>query len=402
MRSLTLAVAAALVAGTALAVPPSTDIYIPSVAHAPGQCVDSICPLFQTDVWIYNPSTTNSVSVTIAFLPRNTVNSNPTTKTQTVATGETKEIDDIVSSLFNLNPGVGALRFTAATPIVVTGRIYDTNVVTNKGTGSAGQFFGGLPTQFAIGLGESTTVLGLAQDASGGTGTYRANFGFVETTGNSVEVMVTKVDDSGATLAGKSYTLGAREPRQYAITDVGGALGTDQRLIVTVTGGTGKVLAFGSQVDNRTGDPYTVEMVTPLGTSANTTGTFDGVVWASDNPDVVDGGIELTIDSTGLLDYQGSTGIPCGDSSYYVLDFYDTPLQAIPIAADGSFSTQVSYTYYDGTVELFTTNWTLSGTVMPNGVVSGTLRSETTGGTGDDAACNVTADRPWKAGWTGN
>ena len=213
--------------------------------------------------------------------------------------------------------------------------------------------------------------------------------------------MVTKVDSSGATLASKSYTLGAYEPRQYGITDVGGSLGTNQRLLATVTSGTGKVLAFGSQVDNRTGDPYTVDMVTPLGTGGGTTGTFDGVVWTADSQ-YVDGGVELAVDGTGLLGYDGVAGIPCGSSLSYVVDFYDSPMQAIAIGSNGSFSTQVTHTYSDTTGDLFSTTWTLSGTVGSNGVISGTLRSDTSGGSGDNIACNAIIDRPWKAGWTGN
>jgi len=390
MRSLTIFAIAILVAGSALAVAPGTDVYLASVGHGQGACVGGICSQWATDAWIFNP-TTGSVTVTIAFLPRGGANPSPATVEVTVAAGETKELKDLVLSEFVLDQAFGALRFTAATAVVVTGRIYDANVVTNKGTGTAGQFFPGLPAQLAIGLGQSTDLIGLAQDQAG---TARINFGFVETTGNGATVEVTKRDASGAALATKSYALAGYEATQVNITDVGGALGTNQRLTATVTAGSGRVLAFGSQLDNNTGDPYTVEMVTPLA-AGNTVGSFDGIV-LTDDGQYVDGGIDLAIDATGLLSYSGLAGLPCG----WVVDFFATPLQPIAIAGDGSFSTQVTIPSYPGTT--FSITWTLSGTLASSGVITGTLRSDTTGATGVDVSCNGLVDRPWRAGWTGS
>ena len=394
MKSLTTFAIATLVAASALAVAPATDVYLASVGHGQGACVGGICSQWATDAWIYNPSS-GSVTVTIAFLPRGGANTSPATVQVTVAAGETKELKDLILGQFALDPAFGALRFTSTTAVVVTGRIYDSNVVTNKGTGTAGQFFPGLPAQLAIGMGQSTNLIGMAQDQAGAA---RANFGFVETTGNSVTVEVKKVGATGSTLATKSYSLAAREAKQVSITDVGGALGTNQRLLVTVTGGTGKVLPFGSQLDNLTGDPYTVEMVTALA-AGNTTGAFDGIV-LTDDGEYVDGGIDLAIDSTGLLSYSGLAGLPCPGSAPWVVDFFATPLQPVAIASDGTFSTQVTIASYPGTT--FSITWTLSGTLASTGVLTGTLRSSTTGGTGGDATCNGIVDRPWRAGWTGN
>lgn len=391
MKSLTMFALATLVAASALAVAPATDVYLASVGHGQGQCPGGICSQWVTDAWIYNPSS-STASVTIAFLPRGGANPSPTTVQTSVAAGETKELKDIIYNQFGLDPAFGALRFTSTTAVVVTGRIFDSNVVTNKGTGSAGQFFPGLPAQLAIGMGQSTNLIGMAQDQAG---TVRANFGFVETTGNTATVEVKKIGSNGSTLATNSYTLAGREARQLSITDVGGPLGTNQRLQVTVTSGTGKVLAFGSQLDNLTGDPYTVEMVTALASGGSTTGIFDGIVLTADGQ-YVDGGIDLAIDSTGILSYSGLAGLPCG----WVLDFFATPLQPIAIAGDGTFSTSVTIGSYPGTT--FSVTWTLSGTLGSNGVLTGTLRSNTSGGTGDDATCNGIVDRPWRAGWTGN
>jgi hypothetical protein len=398
MKKTLAAIIVSSVASTALAVTPSTDVYIASVGHGQGACIGSVCSQWRTDVWIHNPSSSTTAAVTVYFLARGQANTSPTGKSVTVQPGATAEIKDIVGTgLFNLDPAFGALRLTSNTSVLVTGRIYDANVVTNQGTGTAGQFFAGSPANLSIGAGQSTTLIGLAQDAAGNN---RTNFGFVETSGNSATVTVTKVDGSGTTLATKQYTLAAREAIQVPITDVGGALGTNQRLIAAVTAGTGRVLAFGSVLDNHTGDPSTVDMST-AGAGGATSGSFDGVVYSADGS-AVDGGVELTIDPSGLSSYTGVASLACGSFSY-VVDFFDTPAQAVAIGGDGSFSTQVTldYTNSTNTGTAFSITWTLSGVLAPTGVLTGTLTSDTSGGTGDDAGCNGTEDRPWRAGWTG-
>ena len=49
---------------------------------------------------------------------------------------------------------------------------------------------------------------------------FRYNFGFVETAGGSATVQVTALDETGASVGSKSYSLGGCEARQYNITDL--------------------------------------------------------------------------------------------------------------------------------------------------------------------------------------
>jgi len=52
---------------------------------------------------------------------------------------------------------------------------------------------------------------------------------------------------------------------------------------------------------------------------------------------------------------------------------------------------------------LFTTNWTLSGARAKDGTWSGALESDTSGGAGSYASCNVlNVIRAWRAAWTGS
>jgi len=395
-RSIVVALGTIAVASVALAVTPAVDVYLPSVGHAQGACPGGICSQWRTDVWIYNPANA-AATVEIQFLRRDTENTSPPTRTVTVAAGETKEYTDIVYSLFNLDGVYGALRFVSSTPVVVTGRIYDENVVTNKGTGTAGQFFAGLSAQSAIGTGESTELIGLAQDSAQ---LWRSNFGFVETAGAAATLEVRRLDATGTTLATKTYSIRARESKQFSITDIGGPLGANQRVTVRVTSGSGKVLAFASRLDNRTGDPSTVEMTTKPAAAANTTGVFAGIVLTPDGT-MVDGGVETTISNLGLTGYAGVCGLPCGTDSF-IVEFFANPSSPIAIGSDGSFSTETDISYGDSTTTYFSIHWTFAGTLSSNGVLSGTVRSVTTGGSGSWAACNGTVTRAWRAGWTGS
>jgi len=150
-------------------------------------------------------------------------------------------------------------------------------------------------------------------------------------------------------------------------------------------------------------DPTTFEAIYPEGalSAANLTGLFHGAVWSTDGL-VVEGGVELEIDDTGLVSYQGSGGLECGDD-LYTLDFADVPVDAVEIDDEGDFTTSVIIAYEDEGATVFTTTWTLVGNRDENGILTGTLRSDTTGGTGDWAACNGTnIVRDWRAAWTQN
>lgn len=255
MRS-TLTAGLLLFASLGLGAVPATDVYLPAIGHGPGNCVGGVCTVWRSDVWIFNPSTAEA-SVEISYLQLGAENLDPARRAVTVAPGETKEVLDIVGTLFGLDNSFGAARFVSSRPVVVTGRIYDANVVTNRGTGTAGQFFAALPAEAAIRRGMAADVIGAAQDAAG---IWRTNFGFVETTGSSATIDVQRLDASGVVLARKTYVLRGREPRQFSILDIGGPAGTNQRLNFRVIDGDGRILTFGSRIDNRTGDPSTIQM----------------------------------------------------------------------------------------------------------------------------------------------
>jgi hypothetical protein len=398
MKRIAVALIALCVAGTALAVAPSTDQYLVSVARVQGQCPGGICALFRTDTWIFNPSTTQSATVTIDFLKRD--QPNPTafaSKVVTVAAKATLELADIFNNVngFNLDPATGGFHITSTLPVVVTGRIYDVNVVTNKGTGTAGQFYPGLDAKLAIGNGQFVDVLGTAEE----TDVWRTNLSIIETTNNDVTLKVERLDPTtGASLGSiPSYLVRAREAKQInnVLAQMGTAPLSNQRIRVTAISGTGRVLVTASRLDSRTGDPYTIEMTTPAAT-AHTTGTFEGVINTSDGARA-DGGIRLAISASGISSVAGITGLTCG----FTVDFDATSNPPVALGSDGTFAVTIpNVPYVDGTTQVFVITWTISGALNSTGAISGTtVRSVVSGGTGTWASCNGTTDRTWRGGW---
>jgi hypothetical protein len=394
----------AMLAGTAGATVPGTDLFVPAVGHGLGAISGGVQAWWRGDVWIFNPSTSQTATVDVYLLLRNQGNPTPAVRRITIDAGDTRYLPDVVYNTFGADNTYGGLRVVSTIPVVVSGRSYDANVtVTGKPQGSAGQFFSGVPAELAIGLGDSTDIIGLDQDAYQTTGLWRSNLAFVETTGNPVDLTISRVDSNGTVLGSIGQHLEGRQVSQinYVLTAVVATYGSNQRIRVAVTGGTGHVITNASRMDNRTGDPATVESV-----MVYRIGRFEGVVLDATSSTRVDGGIQLQIGGGALTTYSGVTGIGCTDGSSFTLDFSPNGGSSIGINADGTFVTSVSIPYTDGASTLFTTNWTLTGARAADGTWSGTLRSETTGGANvggyNYAQCNGISTRPWRAAWSGD
>jgi hypothetical protein len=229
-----------------------TEVFLPSVAGAPG-----VAPsVWYTTVWVHNPNAT-AASVTFYMLERK-ANTAPLTFTDTVQPGDTAKYEDAIKLMFNKQTA-GALRVTSNVKLVVGSRIYSQ---TGELKDSVGQYFAGTPASFAIGLGQATELLGVYGTQPSTDSLFRYNFGFVETTGTGTcTVKVTVKDQSGAELGTKSYPVGQWEQVQKGFKDEFPGLSTpNARLTVEVASGNGKVIAFGSSVANGSQDPATFEM----------------------------------------------------------------------------------------------------------------------------------------------
>jgi len=384
-----------------------TDLFIPFVGRGAGVYPSN----WFTTVWIYNPNA-STVSVDIYFLERqkNNVSTAPPMITRSVAAGETVLIENIVENEFG-KQAYGALRIQCSEKIIATSRTFSKENAGAPLNQSFGQDFAAVPASFAIKLGESTEILGGYQTAPAASSAARFNFGCVETTGASATVRWVARDAAGVQ-QGTHFDKAVPPLSQVqgAFSDYFPGISlTNSRITGTVQSGSGHVICYGSMITNDktlpkpVQDPTTFEAIYPEGalTSPNLTGLFHGAVWSTDGL-VVEGGIELAITDLGVESYAGSAGLQCGDD-LYTLDFEDTPAAPVTIESDGDFTASRVIAYEDGGVTVFTTTWTLTGNRDENGIVTGTVRSDTTGGAGDWAACNgANVVRDFRAGWTQN
>jgi hypothetical protein len=233
-----------------------TDLFLPSVGNRPG----ALSSNWHTLVWVYNPGAATA-NITVYFLERDVSTATPPSAPLIVGPGQTFRSASIIEDLFGFQKW-GALRFTSASDIVVTCRMYNLPASATDAN-TQGQDYSGIPASFAIGAGESTQLLGGSQLTPVTSGTFRYSFGWTETTGHSANVRVTAYDSSGALAGGpKDYpATDAWESRYYPIDDlIPNVNSTNLRLKVEVTGGSGKIIAVGSGVANTSNDGTTFEM----------------------------------------------------------------------------------------------------------------------------------------------
>jgi hypothetical protein len=235
-----------------------TDVFIPSLGSGPGAASSN----WDACIWVHNPNGA-PVNVTLQLLLRNQPNPSPQAFHDAIPAGDTRRYDQALATLFGVTTtAFGAVRVSSppGQPVLVNARSYSTPAGGNADD-TVGQFYSAIPASFAIAAGQTAQLLGVYQTTPQDASPFRYNFGFVETGGGQATVQVTALDETGASVATKSYALGGYEARQYNITDLLPQVNaTNVRLEVSVTSGSGRVVAFGSGIANHSNDPSTFEM----------------------------------------------------------------------------------------------------------------------------------------------
>jgi hypothetical protein len=216
---------------------------MPGVAH-----FDTGQARWRSDVQVFNAGLA-SVSATVAFFP---TGASVAEKTATVeiGPGRIRTLSNIVVSLFGESNTGGAVQITTASDseLVVTGRTYD-----QREEGSYGQFMAAVTEDDAIGLGDrAVQVLQMEQSSN-----IRSNLGIVEVTGKSVRVEISAYPAESRVTPRVEITLGPNEFRQYnaVLRTLNAGTTYNARIALRVIGGDGKIVAYGSAVDNLTQDP---------------------------------------------------------------------------------------------------------------------------------------------------
>lgn len=218
---------------------------VPGVA----ELENGVASNFHTDMRIYNASS-SSVPITLNYFAQGNATPGVPAVQLVLAPGETKAIDNVLPSLWQLAGTGGAVTVDGppSAQLVITARTYSRDA---EG-GTYGQFIPGVTAADGVGLNDRPLeVLQLEQSEQ-----YRTNLGLVEVTGNPVIVEISGQSGTKAT-AVTQVTLNGNEFRQLGrvFTALGFQNVYTARVSVKVVGGTGRVAAYGSVVDNRTVDP---------------------------------------------------------------------------------------------------------------------------------------------------
>ncbi|HYK00641.1 MAG TPA: hypothetical protein VE974_02725 [Thermoanaerobaculia bacterium] len=201
---------------------------------------------WQTDVRIFNAGT-EPVALTLAYY---SMSGGPAvTRTIELAAGEVRQLDRVLS-FFAVSGDAGALHVSSAAPaqVVVTARTYN-----QTEGGVYGQFIVAVTPDEAVSVGSRPLQILQMEESEH----YRSNIGFAEVSGNPVtlEVVIFRPNSEDP------FVLEVKlEPNQFlqlnsllASADVREMY--NARISVRAVSGEGRALAYGSLIDQKTGDP---------------------------------------------------------------------------------------------------------------------------------------------------
>jgi uncharacterized repeat protein (TIGR01451 family) len=202
---------------------------------------------WQTDMRLFNAGTTD-VEATLSFHSQS--GATPKTATLTLPAGAVRQLDKALSTVFASANDGGAIHITTATPsrLIATARTYSQN-----STGSFGQFISAVTPSEAAGIDSRPLQLLQIEESN----RYRTNIGLAEVTGNPVTVELSIVPPDTKFTIVTELTLAPNEFRQIGslLRAVGLGDTYNARIAVRVVGGTGRVTAYASVIDQVTQDP---------------------------------------------------------------------------------------------------------------------------------------------------
>lgn len=202
---------------------------------------------WQTDVRIFNAGK-DPVDLTLVFYSRS--GGTATSRTITLAAGEVRQLDRVLSSFFGISQDGGALHVSSSVParLVVTARTYN-----DTGQGTYGQFIPAVTPEEAVSAGSRPLqILQVEESAQ-----YRSNVGFAEVSGNAVTLEVSVFQPNQKDPALLEVKLGPNEFRQIdsLLSTLGLADTFNARISVRAVSGEGRATAYLSLIDAKSGDP---------------------------------------------------------------------------------------------------------------------------------------------------
>lgn len=260
--------------------PPPDALIFAGVGHGPGQNGS----FFESDVRLANLGA-QPMKYQINYTPTGTDGTvTGSTTTVEIAPGQSLALDDIVSTVFGLGTTSGALGMLEARPLTSSsssGGFFSTITAAAQQqlltlgssrtysvfpTGTFGQFVPAIPFSKFVGMGKILSLQQVVQSDK-----FRANFGFLEASGQPVDLITRVYDTTGNLLATIPVSLLAGENKLIGLMLAANGINDLQngRMEVEVVSGGGKVSAYLSEVDNGTQDPMLVTAVEKGAVSAN-------------------------------------------------------------------------------------------------------------------------------------
>jgi len=207
---------------------------------------------FHSDVRVYNGGAS---AVTVTPTLYSFIGNPPKTASSfTIQPGEVKAFDDVVATMFNAPGDGGSIVFTTAAPasLVTTGRTYTIDPTQNNGT--FGQFIPGVTSTQGVAMGDKPLQILQLEESTN----FRTNVGMAELTGSAATVHITAYVPDSKITASTDISLAANQFLQLGrpLTSMfPGQNVYNARISVQVTGGAGRVAAYGSVIDNKSLDP---------------------------------------------------------------------------------------------------------------------------------------------------
>jgi len=209
---------------------------------------------YTTDLTLSNTGT-SEVAVTLKFLGNNVDGRSGTEKTLLLGAGKSQTLTDVLSSVFSLSSGFGAIRIASSSQ--------NLNILAETSTpgpsgGTFGQSVPAATSKDVIGSETLGVISGVRENVA-----FRTNLIVANQTELPIDVGVTMVFENGSSVPYKHYNippLGMTQVtkivRELGVTtDVNGAM---LALYVTTPGGA--FAAYASVIDNVTNDPRTLLM----------------------------------------------------------------------------------------------------------------------------------------------
>ena len=234
--------------GEAGPLPPAATWLLPSSARAPGDGG----AFYTTDLTIANTGTAVA-TIGLTFLGHDADGRDGAEKSLTLGGGECATLDDVLGSTFGLESGYGAIRIASSTAALA---VSSETWTAASGVGTFGQSVPAFGDGDLVRPGSPRTILGVRQDAS-----FRTNLVLANATEAALDVDVSLVAESGATLGSRRYPLlplgmtqVPRVARELGVTsDVAGA-----RLVLSTPTVGGAFAAYAALIDAFTNDPRTL------------------------------------------------------------------------------------------------------------------------------------------------